>query len=229
MNVLNWVLDPDPPSPPGAAMTIAFPARRPLVLADLLPGTLARDAVLVVGAAGFVGATAQLSVHLPATPVPVTGQTLGVLLSGAALGWRRAMASLALYLLVGVLGFPWFAGHSSGVGASFGYVIGFVAAATIVGALAGRGGDRTPLRMLASMVAGNALIYLFGMTYLALDLHLGAGATIREGLRPFLVGDAVKAVIAAGLLPGAWALINRSGTDTSRPHQEAGGPESRSG
>jgi len=194
-------------------MTISFPAHRPLVLADLLPGTLVRDAVLVIGAAGFVGATAQLSVHLPGTPVPVTGQTLGVLLSGAALGWRRAGVSLALYLLVGVLGFPWFAGQSSGLSASFGYVIGFVAAAALVGALAGRGGDRTPVRMFASMVAGNVVIYAFGMTYLALDLHLGAGATIREGLRPFLIGDAVKAVIAAVLLPGTWALVHRLGVE----------------
>ena len=194
-------------------MTIALPAHRPLVLADLLPGTLVRDAVLVIGAAGFVGATAQLSVHLPGTPVPVTGQTLGVLLSGAALGWRRAGVSLALYLLVGVLGFPWFAGQSSGLSASFGYVIGFVAAAALVGALAGRGGDRTPVRMFASMVAGNVVIYAFGMTYLALDLHLGAGATIREGLRPFLIGDAVKAVIAAVLLPGTWALVHRLGVE----------------
>lgn len=191
-------------------MTTAFPARRPLVLADLLPGTLVRDTLLVVGAAAFVGATAQLSVHLPGTPVPVTGQTLGVLLSGAALGWRRAGISLTLYLVVGVLGFPWFAGQTSGVGASFGYVIGFVAAAAVVGALAGRGGDRTPVRMFASMILGNAVIYLFGMAYLAVDLHLGAGATVREGLRPFLIGDAVKAVIAAGLLPGTWALVNRS-------------------
>ena len=194
-------------------MTISFPAHRPLVLADLLPGTLVRDAVLVIGAAGFVGATAQLSVHLPGTPVPVTGQTLGVLLSGAAIGWRRAGVSLALYLLVGVLGFPWFAGQSSGLSASFGYVIGFVAAAALVGALAGRGGDRTPVRMFAGMVAGNVVIYAFGMTYLALDLHLGAGATIREGLRPFLIGDAVKAVIAAVLLPGTWALVHRLGVE----------------
>jgi biotin transport system substrate-specific component len=198
-------------------MTTAFPARHPLVLADLLPGALVRDAILVLGAAGFVGATAQVSIHLPGTPVPVTGQTLGVLLSSAALGWRRATMSLALYLVVGVLGFPWFAGQTSGVSASFGYVIGFVAAAAVVGALAGRGGDRTPVRMFASMVAGNAVIYLFGMTYLALDLHLGAAATIREGLRPFLIGDAVKAVIAAGLLPAAWALVNRLGSERTRP------------
>jgi biotin transport system substrate-specific component len=191
-------------------MTAVLPARRPIVLADLLPGTLLRDIVVVLVSAGFVGALAQLSVHLPGTPVPVTGQTLGVLLSGAALGWRRAAAAMSLYLLVGVAGFPWFAGHTSGVDASFGYVIGFVAAGIIVGALARRGGDRTPLRTFATMVVGNAVIYLCGVSYLTADLHLGAGTAVHEGLRPFLGGDLVKAIIAAGLLPGAWALANRS-------------------
>jgi biotin transport system substrate-specific component len=82
--------------------------RRPaLVLADLLPGALARDALLVVGAAGFVGLLAQISIHLPFTPVPITGQTLGVLLAGAALGWRRAGAALLLYAVAGLAGVPW--------------------------------------------------------------------------------------------------------------------------
>jgi biotin transport system substrate-specific component len=191
-------------------MTAALPARRPIVLADLLPGTLLRDVIVVLVSAGFVGAMAQLSVHIPGTPVPVTGQTLAVLLSGAALGWRRAAGAMSLYLLVGVAGFPWFASHTSGVDASFGYVIGFLAAGIVVGALARRGGDRTPIRMFATMVVGNAVIYLFGVTYLAIDLHLGAGSAIHEGLRPFLGGDLVKSIIAAGLLPGAWALANRT-------------------
>jgi biotin transport system substrate-specific component len=191
-------------------MTAALPARRPIVLADLLPGTLVRDIVVVIAAAGFVGALAQVSIHIPGTPVPITGQTLGVLLSGAALGWRRAAAAMSLYLLVGVAGFPWFAGHTSGVSAAFGYIIGFLVAGVVVGALARRGGDRTPVRMFATMVVGNAVIYLFGVTYLALDLHLGAGAAVREGLRPFLWGDLIKSVIAAALLPAAWQLANRS-------------------
>src|ERR1700689_3071942 len=95
---------------------------RPLVLADLLPGTLVRDAALVVGAAGFVGLLAQVSVHLSFTPVPITGQTLGVLLAGTALGWRRAAAAMALYAVAGLAGVPWFADHAHGyasVSASF--------------------------------------------------------------------------------------------------------------
>ncbi|HEX3491277.1 MAG TPA: biotin transporter BioY [Streptosporangiaceae bacterium] len=185
---------------------------RPLVLADLLPGTLVRDVALVVGAAGFVGLLAQISIHLSFTPVPITGQTLGVLLAGTALGWRRAAAAMALYAVAGVAGVPWFAGHSSGyVSASFGYVLGFFLAATLCGYLAGRGADRSVLKSVPAMLAGEVVIYAVGMTWLALDLHLGASATISEGLTPFLVGDAVKAAIAAGLLPVAWAIAGRRG------------------
>jgi biotin transport system substrate-specific component len=192
-------------------MTAAVPARPDAVLADLIPGTVVRDVALVAVGAGFVGLAAQVIVHLPGTPVPVTGQTLAVLLTGTALGWRRAFAALTLYLVAGVVGVPWFAGHASGAaGASFGYVIGFAVAAPIVGALARRGADRTPLRTLGSMVVGNAVIYLFGVAYLAADLHVGAGTAVHLGLRPFLVGDAAKALVAAALLPGTWKLVERT-------------------
>lgn len=193
-------------------MTAAVPvSRRPIVLGDLLPGTIVRDVALVVGGAALVGLTAQLSIHIPGTPVPVTGQTFGVLLTGAALGWRRSLASTALYLLAGMVGMPWFAGHGSGFHfASFGYILSYVVAAPLVGALAGRGGDRTPLRTVLTMAAGNALIYLVGVSYLAADLHLSAGTAIHEGMRPFLVGDAVKMALAAGLLPATWAFVNRT-------------------
>jgi biotin transport system substrate-specific component len=188
------------------------PADRPLVLADLLPGALVRDALLVVAAAGFVGLLAQFSVHVPGTPVPVTGQTLGVLLAGTALGWRRAGAALALYAVAGVAGVPWFAGQTSGyAGASFGYVVGFVAAAALCGYLAQRGADRSVVRSLPAMVAGEVVIYAFGLTWLSVAAHLSASATIAEGLTPFLVGDAIKAAIAAGLLPAAWRLAGRKG------------------
>jgi biotin transport system substrate-specific component len=183
---------------------------RPLVLADLLPGTLVRDVALVVGAAGFVGLLAQISIHLSFTPVPITGQTLGVLLAGTALGWRRAAAAMALYAVAGVAGVPWFAGHSSGyASASFGYVLGFFLAATLCGYLAERGADRSVLKSVPAMLAGEVVIYAVGMTWLALDLHLGASATIAAGLTPFLAGDAIKAAIAAGLLPAAWKIAGR--------------------
>jgi biotin transport system substrate-specific component len=180
------------------------------VLADLLPGALARDVLLVAGAAGFVGLLAQVSVHLSFTPVPVTGQTLGVLLAGTALGWRRGAAALAVYAAAGVAGVPWFAGHSSGYpGASFGYIIGFVFAAALCGYLAERKADRSLLRSVPAMIAGELVLYAFGLAWLAASLHLGPAATLHEGLIPFLPGDAIKAAIAAGLLPGAWRLAGR--------------------
>jgi biotin transport system substrate-specific component len=185
----------------------ALPRRPPLVLADLLPGAAVRDGLLVVGAAAFVGLLAQISIPLSFTPVPITGQTLGVLLAGTALGWWRAGAALVLYTVAGVAGVPWFAGHSSGyASASFGYIVGFIAAAVLCGYLAGRGADRSVLRSLPAMIAAEVVIYAFGLTWLALDLHLNASATIADGLTPFLAGDAIKAAIAAGLLPAAWWL-----------------------
>ncbi len=170
-------------------------------------GTLVRDVLLVVGGAGFVGALAQISIPLHFTPVPITGQTLGVLLAGTALGWRRAAASMALYAIAGVAGVPWFAGHASGyVGATFGYIVGFFFAGAACGYLAGRGADRSVLRALPAMLVAEIIIYAFGLTWLALDLHLSASATLADGFTPFLAGDAIKAVIAAGLLPAAWKL-----------------------
>ena len=184
-----------------------LPRRRSLVLADLVPGSLVRDVLLVVGAAGLVGVLAQVSVHLPSTPVPITGQTLGVLLAGTALGWKRGAAAMLLYAVAGVAGIPWFAGHASGyVGASFGYVVGFVLCAALCGWLAERGADRTILKSAPAMVAGEVLMYGVGVLWLALDLHVGAAKAIALGLTPFLVGDAIKAAMAALLLPGAWRL-----------------------
>ncbi len=195
----------------------ALRRRPPLVLADLLPGALVRDALLVAGAAGFIGLLAQISIPLSFTPVPITGQTLGVLLAGTALGWRRAGAALLLYAAAGVAGVPWFANHSSGyASASFGYIIGFLAAAVLCGYLAERGADRSVLRSVPAMLAAEVVIYAFGLTWLAIDLHLGASATIAAGLTPFLAGDAIKAALAAGLLPAAWWLAGRRG-DVSGP------------
>ena len=185
-------------------------APRPLVLADLVPGAIARDVALVVGSAAFVGLAAQVSFPLPGTPVPVTGQTFAVLLAGAALGWQRALPSMALYLLAGGLGLPWFAGGSSGWGgASFGYIIGFVLAGTVVGWLAARGGDRTPVRTVLTMTLGTLLIYAVGVPYLMADLGVGFATAFDLGVQPFLVGDALKVALAAGLLPAAWLLTRR--------------------
>ncbi|GID14451.1 biotin biosynthesis protein BioY [Actinocatenispora rupis] len=183
------------------------------VLADLIPGSVARNALLVVGGAALTGLAAQLSVPIqPISPVPVTGQTFAVLLVAAALGPWRALTSMVLYLAVGMAGVPWFAGGTSGAGgASFGYILGYLAAGLLVGELARRAGDRTPLRTVGTMVAGNAVIYAFGVSWLVATVGLSVGTALAVGVVPFLIGDGIKIALAAGILPGAWALVRRLG------------------
>ncbi|KUL50340.1 biotin biosynthesis protein BioY [Streptomyces sp. NRRL F-4489] len=197
-------------------MSTAAPALRPgAVLADLLPAATAtrarvRDAALVGGGAVLTGIAAQIAVPIPGSPVPVTAQTFAALLVGASLGARRGLLSLALYALAGMAGLPWFAGGASGAGgATFGYVLGMLLAATAVGALARRGGDRGVLRTAATMAAGNAVIYAIGVPYLAFATGMSLGQAIAVGMVPFLIGDAVKIALAMGALPAAWKLAGR--------------------
>lgn len=186
-----------------------------LVLADLLPAATrtrawVRDAVLILSGAVLTGLAAQLSLPVPGSPVPVTGQTFAVLAVGATLGASRGFLAQALYLLAGVAGVPWYAGGTHGAfGASFGYVIGFPIAAAVVGALARRGADRGPLRTLGAMAVGSVLIYAVGVPWLAASSHLTLSAAISLGLVPYLLGDAIKAALAMGVLPTAWKLAER--------------------
>jgi biotin transport system substrate-specific component len=186
---------------------VTLPRREPLVLADLLPATVLWDVGLVVGAAAFVGLLAQIAIHLSFTPVPITGQTLGVLLAGSALGWKRGAAALALYGVAGKPRDPDDPGHASGyVGASFGYVVGFVLAAALCGFLAERRADRSLLQSVPAMLAGEIVMYAVGVLWLARSLHVGASRAIALGLTPFLAGDAIKMGLAAILLPATWKL-----------------------
>jgi biotin transport system substrate-specific component len=180
----------------------------PRTLADVIPGGLARSIALVVGGAVFVGLTAQVSIPLWFTPVPLSLQTFSVLLVGAALGSRRGLASMALYLLVGLAGVPWFAEGKSGWElATIGYVVGFVAAAWLVGLLAERGADRKPLRAAGMMVVGNLVIYVFGVTGLVMMTSMTPAVAVAKGVVPFLLGDAIKIIFAAALLPATWKLV----------------------
>ncbi|MFD3932261.1 biotin transporter BioY [Streptomyces sp. NPDC058614] len=187
------------------------PGTRPgEVLADLLPASRVRDTALVLGGAALTGLAAQISLPVPGSPVPVTGQTFAALLVGTALGTRRGFLSLAVYALVGMAGVPWFAGGGSGTAApSFGYILGMLLAATVVGALARRGADRSVLRTAGTMLLGEAIIYAIGVPYLALATGMSASAAIAAGLTPFLIGDALKAALAMGVLPTAWKFLNR--------------------
>jgi len=192
---------------------LAVPARRP-VLADALSPhrTLLRDAVLVLAGAAVVAVLAQVTIPLPL--VPITGQTLGVLLVGAALGSRRGAASLATYMVAGLAGAPVFAEFTGGpamlLSPSFGFVIGFVPAAFLAGWFAERAWDRRPVLAMAGFVAASAVPFLVGVPYLAMILNgvMGAGAGLGDvlaaGLWPFIPGGLVKAALAAVLIPAAW-------------------------
>lgn len=183
---------------------------RQRVLADLVPGGLVRDVALVTGAAALTGIAAQAAVPLPFTPVPLSLQTLTVLLAGAALGPVRGVAAMGLYLAVGAIGVPWFAQGNSGLGfVTLGYVIGFIVAAGVVGALARRGADRSVVGAAAVMAVGNLVIYAVGVPYLAVAAGMDFPTAVSLGAVPFLLGDALKVVIAAGLLPAAWWLARR--------------------
>lgn len=180
------------------------------VLADLLPASRTRDTVLVLGGAALTGLAAQIAIPVPGSPVPVTGQTFAALLVGTALGARRGFLALALYAVAGVIGMPWFADGQSGAAmASFGYIPGMMLAALVVGTLARRGADRSPLRTAGAMLLGNVIIYATGVPYLAYSAHLDASAAIAAGLTPFIFGDLLKTALATAALPTAWKLIGR--------------------
>ncbi len=189
--------------------TVAVPARR--VLADVLSPSRLTDLGLVVGGATLTGLLAQVSIPLGFTPVPVTGQTLAVMLVGTALGWRRATAAMSLYVVAGVLGVPWFAGHASGFpAATFGYLLGFVVAGAVLGRLAAAGADRTVVRAAASMVAGEVVIFAFGVTWLALDLHVSLAEALTLGFTPFVAGELIKSGLCGMALPATWRVIDRA-------------------
>ena len=169
-----------------------------------------RDVILILLGALFVAALAQVKVPLPFTPVPLTGQTFGVLLAGAVLGSKRGAASMALYIALGAFGLPVFAGGASGLaylsGATLGYLIGFVLAAYVTGLLAERGLERSVRTSLIPFLVGTLIIYVCGVTWLAILLG-SLNNAIAAGVFPFLIGDAIKLALAALALPGAWRLI----------------------
>jgi biotin transport system substrate-specific component len=181
------------------------------VIADALPRFVARDAVLVTAAALLTAALAQLSVPVPGSPVPITGQTFAVLLTAAALGPMRGAAGQGMYFLLGLVGLPVYSEGASGVeaafGGSFGYLVGFIVAAFLVGVLARIGLDRTPVGVLIAFAVGTLVIYALGVSWLMVHLDLPLRTAVEVGVTPFLLGAALKAFLAAAVLPGAWRLL----------------------
>ena len=211
-------------------MTAIAPSTR-LVLADrVLPRGIVTDVALVAGGVLFTALLAQVTI--PMFPVPITGQTLAVLLVGATLGAWRGGAALGLYAALGLAGLPFYApeddgSHVVGLAAlatsSFGYILGFIPAAAIVGWLSERTWDRKFLKALATFVGGSLVVFAFGLPWLAGWLAIAGPAvwhdymgydtvleaTLGAGLYPFILGGLIKAVIAALLLPAAWWGANK--------------------
>jgi biotin transport system substrate-specific component len=171
-----------------------------------------RDLSLILAASLLLAALAQVEFPLPFTPVPITGETFGVLLIGAALGSKRGVASILAYLAEGAAGLPFFAGGTGGLsvltGATAGYLVGFVGAAYVVGRMAERGLERSFRTSLLPFVVGTLIIYAFGVAWLSTIVG-GLAEGIRFGMLPFLIGDAVKLIAASVVLPAAWRLVPR--------------------
>lgn len=173
---------------------------------------LTYDAALVLAGSLFIALSAQFALPLPFSPVPITGQTLAVLLTGAMLGSRRGALSALAYLGEGLAGLPVFAGGAAGaahlVGPTGGYLAGFVAAAYVTGALAERGWDRRAGTVVLAMLLGNLVLYGPGLAWLA--RFAGMDKALALGLYPFLVGDLLKILVAASMLPLGWKLVRKA-------------------
>lgn len=171
--------------------------------------------LLAFAGSWLVAGLAQLEVALPFTPVPLTGQTLGVLLVGSSLGARLGSLSIALYLAQGALGLPFYSGGDSGArflaasAVTGGYLWGFVVSAAAVGWLAERGWDRSMRSSIGAMFLGEVALYLVAIPWLMRALDVPLAEALVKGLAPFVVGDTVKVLLAAALLPGAWRLVKR--------------------
>ena len=232
----------------GVLVDVVFPSLRLFPLSK----RIAIEAIIIFGFAILVGICAQIAVKIPTTTVPITGQTFGVLVAGTVLGSSRGAASMFVYMLLGLIGLPVFAPSSSKLGelisdggimhfifpwsgsdgaiwdlSSGGYILGFVAAAYLVGKLAEKGWDRNS-RIPLAMLIGNISIYVFGLIWLGLfigsgikipgmdltyfDAISGSGVvdkTLRGGLYPFIAGDALKLVLAMLAVPGIWSVVKR--------------------
>jgi biotin transport system substrate-specific component len=213
-------------------MTLALPRldrstaeERGLTIADFLVpirvgervNARVRDVALVVAGALLIYLTARISFPVPGSPVPSTGQTFGVLLVGGALGFRRGLIGVGLYVLLGVVGLPFFAEGKGGIaiiwGATGGYLIGFAVAGALVGRLAELGWDRRLGGALGAMLLGNIVIYVVGLPWLKVTTGMSVQDTVANGLTPFLFGDALKLALAAVLFPAAWWIVGRRPDD----------------
>jgi biotin transport system substrate-specific component len=172
---------------------------------------------LIVAGAVLIFLTSRVAIPIPGTPVPFTLQNVGILVVGGALGMRRGGLSALLYVALGVIGLPFFAEGKGGpsviLGATGGYLVGFIVAASLVGRLAELGWDRRIGGAIGATALGTAVIYAIGVPWLAVVTGLTAVQAIESGLLPFLVGDIVKLLLAAAVFPAAWWVVGRRPSD----------------
>lgn len=172
-----------------------------------------RHLALILAGTLLIAIGAKVSFSIPGTPVPVTGQTFGVLVAGGALGFRRGIASALLYVALGAIGLPLFALGQTGLAvvlsALGGYLVGFVVAAALVGRLAELGWDRNLVGSIGAMLLGEVAIYAIAVPWLAVATGLPLGDAVAQGFTPFVLGDAIKLVLAAGAFPVAWWIVGR--------------------
>ncbi len=192
-------------------MQATIPSR--VLTGVVLPRSNAITIALVVAFALVTAASAQLSIPLPFTEVPLSGQTFGMILAGAALGSTMGAASQLLYLMLGAVGLPFYAGGTSGWevvrGATGGYIVGFIVGAWLIGRLAERKHDRAVKTAIPAILIGSAAVYAIGVPWLAVVTERSLPAAISAGMAPFIVGDLLKVVAAGLLLPATWRLVGR--------------------
>ena len=178
---------------------------QPLIRQWVRQRSLLSDAGLVVAFSLFTAVMARIVIPLPFTPVPITGQTIAVLVTGAVLGARLGTAAMLLYLAEGFAGLPVFAAATGSF--TYGYLAGFVAATFLIGCFADRGRTRDWLLTIIAMISGEIAIYFFGLLWLA---HLvPPDKVLAFGLFPFLIGDAIKLIAAVLVVPAGWRLSRR--------------------
>lgn len=191
-------------------MSIAVPAPRPAVLADVVAGSRARDVTLICLGALLTVLGAQISIPVPPSPVPVTGQTLAVVIAGASLGARRGAASQLLYIALGLL-LPVYADGAQGFdviwGATGGYLVGFVVAAGLIGWLAEHGADRRPALAFLAFCAGQLAVFGIGVPWLKVSTGMTWSDAFHDGFAIFIVGGIIKALVGAGVIPAVWRAV----------------------
>ena len=179
--------------------------------AALAPLDSVRSAGLVIVFSLFIAACAQFAIHIG--PIPITGQTFAVLLTGALLGSRLGAAAVIAYLIEGALGLPFFAEGGAGIvrflGPTAGYLVAFPAAAFIVGAFAEHGWDKHYETAVAAMAIGSLIIFLGGWAWYAILMNTPPVAAFQIAVLPFLLGDAIKIALGAAVLPTGWALLKK--------------------